>query len=121
MKKAGAFTYRFHQKSEKAFDLAFMGYENKKHHAYFMDLNNDYSALKVDLLHAKPLVISYLQIIDLCVGQSGFGFILSELNTRSFDDSEAYWRGILPGSKGSMLTYEYMPLNGKLKLDMLLK
>ncbi len=119
MKKAGAFTYRFHQKSEENFHLAFFGYENKRHHAYLMDLNNENSTIKTDHAHAKPIAISYLQVIDLCVNQSGFGFILSELNTRSFDDSEAYWRGMLPGRNGSMLTYEYMPLNGRLKLNML--
>lgn len=48
---------------------------------------------------------------------SGFGFILSELNTRSFDDSEAYWRGIFPISEGSMLTYEYFALTGRLNLN----
>ncbi len=121
MKKAGAFTYRFHLKSEENFHLAFVGYENKRHNVYLMDLYNEYTAIKIDLVHAKPVAISYLQIIDLCVNQSGFGFILSELNTRSFDDSEAYWRGILPGRNGSMLTYEYMPLNGRLKLNLLLK
>ena len=118
MKKSGAFTYRFHQKQDDKFNLAFTSYEAKKHHAYFMDLNNSFNSLKLDLTHAKPQFISYMQIIDLCANQSGFGFILSELNTRSFDDSEAYWRGVLPAGANSMLTYEFMPLTGKLKLNL---
>ncbi len=117
MKKAGAFTYRFHNKTDDRFNLAFMSYENKTHYAYMMDLRHGNDAQKTDLRHAKPAFISYLQIIDLCTNQSGFGFILSELNTRSFDDSEVYWRGILPGKQGNMLTYEFMPLNGKLQLN----
>lgn len=118
MKKGGAFTYRFHQKSDDGFIIAFMSYENKMHYAYLMDIHSDNNAVKVDMQHAKPSIISYLQIIDLCSNQSGFGFILSELNTRSFDDSEAYWRGILPASDGAMLLYEYMPIGGKLKLNL---
>lgn len=118
MKKAGAFTYRFHQKTETGFNLAFMSYENKMHYAYLMDIDNNRNSMKVDLRHAKPKVLSYLQIVDLCANQSGFGFILAELNTRSFDDSEAYWRGLLPASQSAMLTYEFMPLTGKLKLDL---
>jgi len=117
MKKAGAFTYRFHQFSEHGFNMAFMSYENKMHYAYLMDLNHNYNAVKVDLRHAKPGIISYLQIVDLCTDQSGYGFILSELNTRSFDDSEAYWRGVLPSTENRMLVYEYMPLTGKLKMS----
>ncbi|MFN2395821.1 MAG: DUF6770 family protein [Bacteroidales bacterium] len=117
MKKSGAFTYRFHQKQDNRFNLAFTSFEAKKHHAWFMDLNSNFNSLKLDLTHAKPQFISYMQIIDLCANQSGFGFILSELNTRSFDDSEAYWRGVLPAGANSMLTYEYMPLGGKLKLN----
>lgn len=117
MKKAGAFTYRFHNVYDDGFiNLAFMSYENKMHYAYLMDLGCDYNSVKVDLAHAKPKILSYLQIVDLCANQSGFGFIMSELNTRSFDDSEAYWRGILPAEENSMLLYEYMPLNGKLKM-----
>ncbi len=118
MKKGGAFTYRFHQASDNGFKLAFMSYENKMHYAYLMDIHEEYNAVKVDLQHAKPSIISYLQIINLCSNQSGFGFILSELNTRSFDDSEAYWRGLLPAGDGSMLIYEYMPLGGRLKLNL---
>lgn len=118
MKKGGAFTYRFHQVSDNSFNLAFMSYENKMHYAYLMDIQQGNNAIKVSLQHAKPTIISYMQIIDLCTNQSGFGFILSELNTRSFDDSEAYWRGLLPAGDGSMLIYEYMPLGGRLKLNM---
>lgn len=118
MKKAGAFTYRFHQFTENGFNMAFMSYENKMHYAYLMDLNQNYNAVKVDMRHAKPGIISYLEIIDLCAGQSGYGFILSELNTRSFNDSEAYWRGILPAVENQMLVYEYMPLTGKLKMSL---
>ncbi len=117
MKEAGAFTYRFHQVTDDSFNLAFVSYEAKTHYAYFMDLNKNFNAVKTELRHATPAIISYYQIIDLCANQSGFGFILSELNTRSFDDSEAYWRGLLPSANGSMLTYEYMPLTGKLKLN----
>ncbi len=117
MKKAGAFTYRFHQKTEDHFNLAFMSYENKTHYAYMMDLMHGNDAKKTDLRHAKPAFISYLQIIDLCTNQSGYGFILTELNTRSFDDSEVYWRGLLPAKNGNMLTYEFMPLNGRLQLN----
>lgn len=117
MKKAGAFTYRFHNKTDDRFNLAFMSYENKTHYAYMMDLMHGNDAQKTDLRHAKPAFISYLQIIDLCTNQSGYGFILSELNTRSFDDSEVYWRGILPGRQGNMLTYEFMPLTGRLQLN----
>ncbi len=82
----------------------------------FTLLNFD-NAQKVSLQHAKPAFFSYLKIIDLCTNQSGFGFTLAELNTRSFDDSEIFWRGIMPGKTGSMLTYEFMPLNGKLQLN----
>ncbi|MFW5707083.1 MAG: DUF6770 family protein [Bacteroidota bacterium] len=118
MKSAGAFAYRFHQLSGNNFNLAFTSYENKVHYGYFMDLNNNFDATRVELSHAKPSFISYMQIIDVTSGQNGFGFILSELNTRSFDDSEAYWRGMLPSGKGTMLTYEYMPFTGKLQLNL---
>lgn len=116
MKKYGAFTYRFHQKSENMFNLAFVSYEGKRHYAYFMDLQNDFKTLKIDMKHSKPLALSYIQVVDLCINQQGFGFILAELNTRSFDESEAYHRGVLPSTDNSMVIYEYMPLNGKLKL-----
>lgn len=118
MKKFGAFTYRFHQKTDDGIKLAFMSYENKMHYAYLMDSSKKFSAVKIDLQHAKPAFISYLQIVDLCVNQSGFGFILSELNTRSFDDSEAYWRGLLPAGDNALLTYEYMPMGGRLRLSL---
>ncbi|TVR44263.1 MAG: hypothetical protein EA394_00345 [Bacteroidia bacterium] len=117
MKKGHAFTYRFYQKNDDQLNLAFMSYENKTHYAYMMDITGNYHAQKVSLRHAKPAFISYIQIIDLCTNQSGFGFTLAELNTRSFDDSEIFWRGIMPGKKGSMLTYEFMPLNGQLQLN----
>ena len=119
MKKAGAFTYRFHHLTENSLQLAFMSYENKMHYAYLMDVRNNQKAIKVDMQHAKPSFISYMQIIDLCANQSGFGFILTEMNTRSFDDSEAYWRGLLPVNGNKMLIYEYMPLGGRLKFDII--
>lgn len=118
MKQAGAFTYRFHQLFDDKLNFAFTSYENKTHYAYFMDINNNFQSTKVELKHSKPLLFSYMQIVDLCANQSGFGFILAELNTRSFDDSEAFWRGVLPARKGSMLTYEYMPLTGKLQMNL---
>ncbi len=118
MKQAGAFTYRFHQLYDDKLNFAFTSYENKIHYAYFMDLNNNFQSTKVELKHSKPMLLSYMQIVDLCANQTGFGFILAELNTRSFDDSEAFWRGVLPARKGSMLTYEYMPLTGKLQMNL---
>ncbi|MDR4988695.1 MAG: hypothetical protein RG741_07665 [Bacteroidales bacterium] len=117
MKKAGAFTYRFHQMTDEGFKLAFMSYENKTHYAYLMDIQSK-NSVKLDLRHAKPSIISYLQLIDLCANQSGFGFILTELNTRSFDDSEAFWRGLLPAGNNNMLTYEYRLLGGTLSLKL---
>ncbi len=118
MKQAGAFGYRFHQLYDKHLHFAFTSYENKIHYAYFMDVNNAFNSTKVELKHAKPMFFSYMQIVDLCANQSGFGFTLTELNTRSFDDAEAYWRGVLPAKKGSMLTYEFMPLTGKLQMNL---
>lgn len=117
MKQFDAFTYRFHQKTDDSFKIAFASYEAKTHFAYLMDLNS-FDALKTELTHAKPKAISYAEIIQLCANQSGYGFILTELNTRKFDESEAYWRGILPARHNSMLTYEFMPLTGKLRLSL---
>jgi len=119
MKKYGAFTYRFHQNSGNLLNLAFTTYENKMHYAYLMDLKNECLSAKVDLRHSKPSIISYLQIADLCINNQGIGFILTELNTRTFCESEVYWRGVLPATHNGMVTYEYMPLNGKLKVNLI--
>ncbi len=119
MKEKGALTYRFHQFSEDgSLQLGFMSYEAKSHYAYVMDLFEERNMVKFPLVKSKPKIITYAQMIDLCVNQSGFGFILTEMNTRSFDDSEVYWRGMFPAANGSMITYEYLPLNGQLSLNL---
>ncbi len=119
MKEKGALTYRFHQvRNDGSLRLGFMSYEAKTHYAYTMSLFEDRRMVKIPLIHAKPKIITYAQMIDLCANQSGFGFILTEMNTRSFDDAEVYWRGMFPGRDGNMVTYEYLPLNGKLTLNL---
>ena len=115
LKEKGALTYRFHRREKDGtLSMGFMSYEAKTHYAYVMNLEGRKDYVQSMLVHAKPRFISNLEMAGLCAGQSGFGFILTEMNTRSFDDSEAYWRGLLPSDAGSLVTYEYMPLGGKL-------
>jgi hypothetical protein len=119
MKQYGAFSYRFHRKTENgSYAIAFMSYEAFTHYAYSVKLHDSRAYLQYPLIVSKPRIFSTLQMVDHFSGQYSIGYMINEMNTRKFNESEMHWRGILPAPQGKMLTYEYMPLNGRLTMNL---
>ena len=119
LKQFGGFTYRYHRKTaDDQIVLAFMGYEGFAHYAYSVEVFGNSPYLQMPLTKSHPKVFTALQMIDHVSGQYDPWHIIHETNTRSFDGSDKYWRGILPAVEGKLMTYEYMPLTGRLWLNL---
>ncbi len=119
LKASGGFTYRVGSvDAEGQYTIAFTSYEGFVNYVYV--LHTAYGNYqKYALLKVKPEIISQLEIVSRIANQYDDLSLELDGSTIEFDDSEQYFRGVLPTDESRLMLYEYMPFNSRLNLKLI--